>query len=164
MGENRAQYDPKIHKLNKENSIQNIIKSKDDDKVESQENLPRTPFELNQFLKIIRDYQDQLKIKHQEGNASILESAQYSIVEDFTVVMELNNNLQKSSIEMIIPDIQGIAKKALNNYGLSIQLVVNQKQSQAVKTLSPKDQYMEMVKRNPNLQSLKDILDLDVEY
>lgn len=164
VGENRAQYDPNVHQLKSSNAIHNILHENKEEATENLENLPRTPFELPQFIRIIRDYQEQLKQKHQEGNASILESADYQLLEDFKIVMELNNNLQKSSIELLIPDIQGIARKSLNNYGLGIQLIVNQKPGQVSKVLTPKDQYMEMVKKNPNLQSLKDILDLDLEY
>jgi hypothetical protein len=55
-------------------------------------------------------------------------------------------------------------RKELKNYNVQISLEINDKPEEETKYLTGKDKFQALARKNPNLHTLKNMFNLDVEY
>lgn len=79
-------------------------------------------------------------------------------------VLEVDNQVQIDYINPILPDLLGYIRGNLKNYGVNISLEVTKNPEKEVKYLSGKDKFSAMARKNPNLHTLKNLFDLDIEF
>lgn len=86
------------------------------------------------------------------------------IIDDEVFVLEVDNQIQIDYISPNLPDMIGSFRKSLNNYYVDIQLKLNENPEKEVKFLSGKDKFAALARKNPNLHTLKNTFNLDIEY
>ncbi len=83
--------------------------------------------------------------------------------ENNTVLVFLENSVQKDLVRENSTRILSLLHRALDNYHIRIKTEIRQ-QDKKQKAYLPKDKLKELIKKNPHIRTLKDELDLDLDY
>ena len=83
--------------------------------------------------------------------------------EGFSVEIVLDNKAMEDELNTEKPELLSFLRNELKNFEISITHTI-QKADTSNKLYTNKDKYLFMVKKNPNLEKLKQKLDLDIEY
>lgn len=75
----------------------------------------------------------------------------------------VDNKIQKKEIEDRKLDIMPLIKEKLNNFHVHLNIIVEEKAVQA-KAYLPQEKFKKMVAKNPALKSLKDTLNLEIDF
>ena len=78
--------------------------------------------------------------------------------------IELDNNVQLDYIKPLVAEFTDFLRSNLKNHNLSIELVLTDNPLKDIKYVTGKDKFAAMANKNPNLNTLKNIFNLDIEY
>ena len=82
--------------------------------------------------------------------------------ENFNIEFKVDNKLIISN-SLNITNLQGFLKKELNNYSINLSHILVQKEDDN-SAYTDSEKFKKMAKKNPELQNLKDQLDLEIEF
>ena len=128
-----------------------------------QKDLPRNSFILDDVKMLWRRHAFEMKEKGLETYYNALIKRE-PIIDDEVFILEVDNQIQIDYITPNLPEMIGQFRKALNNYFIDIQLRLNENPDKEVKFLSGKDKFAALARKNPNLHTLKNTFNLDIEY
>lgn len=103
--------------------------------------------------------------KNKTGNKQLyatLTSSKITLV-DRTILIELNNEVQKEMLVGIKQDMLDDLRKLAGNKQLQLEIKVSEISGE-VKAYKPADKFKLMAEKNPSLLELKKRFDLDIEY
>ncbi len=148
-------------------SIKGFSSKKEEEKkkAESEEidtsNMPKDAFDQKQFEDAWEKYLNSIKTSL-PGFSNALLKYKPEVKEDFKVEFKIDNKIIAND-KINIAELQSHLKQELNNYSLSITPVVVEAQEQKT-AYTDKEKFEIMVKKNPNILSLKQKLDLEIEF
>ncbi len=102
-------------------------------------------------------------IKQNQGLYATLKSNKPRLIDNFTIELKVYNEAQKSVLNEMKFDLMKLLRIRLNNYKLKAEVLIIES-GNSVKPMSPVERYNAMVEKNPNLQKLKDKLNLELEF
>jgi DNA polymerase III subunit gamma/tau len=85
------------------------------------------------------------------------------IQDDTTILVTVDNVIQRDAIIEKKPEILSFLRKNLNNYGIAIEIQIAEN-VQVSKAYLPAEKYQKMVEKNKNIEKLRNDLDLDLIY
>ncbi len=85
-----------------------------------------------------------------------------SATENFNLELEVDNSVQKDLINSIKPELIAWLRRELKNSAIELQIKITENEQQKI-IYSDTDKYMEMVKKNPKLELLKNKFKLDFD-
>ncbi len=85
------------------------------------------------------------------------------VKEDEKLEFSVDNKIQKNEIDERKMDIMPRLKEALNNYHIQLEVVVNEMEVQS-KAYLPQEKFKKMAEKNPALKTLKDKLNLEIDF
>ncbi len=85
------------------------------------------------------------------------------VLEGNTIVIELNNEVQKEMLTNIKQDMLDELRQLISNKQTQLEIKVSALQGE-VKAYKPSDKFKQMAEKNPALLELKKRFDLDIEY
>jgi DNA polymerase-3 subunit gamma/tau len=103
--------------------------------------------------------------KSKSGNKQLyatLTSSKISLI-DHTILIELNNEVQKEMLVTIKQDMLDELRKLVSNKQMQLEIKVSEIVGE-VKAYKPSDKFKLMAEKNPALLELKKRFDLDIEY
>lgn len=130
------------------------------DVVVDEENLPTDAFTEDDFLKAWVFFIDNLEAKKEFNMASIL-SLDTPKLNGAIINLTFPNETNKIELERESFDILNYLRKTLNNYSITFNITVNEV-LQKKYAYTPQEKYEKMKEKNPNLELLRSIFDLDV--
>jgi hypothetical protein len=148
-------------------SIKKILEKKEEEKNDNELirlNLPSETFTIDQVNMHWRKYAFEMKEKGLETFYNAMIKKDVIIKEETNFVMEVDNQIQIDYISPYLPEINAYFRKELKNYSIQITLSLNQNPNQEVKFLSGKDKFAALARKYPNLHTLKNTFNLDIEY
>lgn len=83
---------------------------------------------------------------------------------DEVLELTVDNLVQYNYIQTHLITFKEFMRKQLNNYYLDIVVVQADPSDEEVKFLSGKDKFAAMARKNPNLHTLKNRFNLDIDY
>jgi len=83
---------------------------------------------------------------------------------DEVLELTVDNLVQYNYIQTHLITFKEFMRKQLNNYYLDIVVVQAAPSDEEVKFLSGKDKFAAMARKNPNLHTLKNRFNLDIDY
>lgn len=86
------------------------------------------------------------------------------IINDNTIIYYVDNEWVKEILKPELFDLLAYLKVNLKNGQLKIDIRVLEEDKQSVTPLSPNDKFKILVERNPNLQMLQRLFNLDLDY
>ncbi|MCK3683301.1 hypothetical protein [Maribellus sp. YY47] len=87
-------------------------------------------------------------------------SAVPKILEDFSLLLEIDNRIQDEMLAEIRPELVSYLRKELRNSNINLKTVITEIKREKI-IYSDVERYQAMASKNPNLALLKQTLNLD---
>jgi len=145
-------------------SLKSIHQQKDIKKTTTEINYddyPRKPFTESELQTAWKDFQKFLIIKGEKSIASILATDIPTLQENFYIQFILPNKLMEDQLKQVKPKLIKFIRESLNNYGISLNIVVNET-IQKKFAYTPQEKYNKLLEKNAFLKDLKDTFQLDL--
>lgn len=122
------------------------------------------PLELENLLMHWKKYAHRLKEENKASIFPILTKRDPKIINDNTVLYEVDSDWVKDYLTPELHELLAYMKLNLNNSSLSVQIKVLEEGKQVVNPYSPQEKFKILSEKNPNLQMLQRMFNLDVDY
>lgn len=108
------------------------------------------------------NYADQLKKSHPHI-AGTLKNGRPALREDWAIHYTLENRLIEGEFNLIRGEMTDFLRKNLQNFRITLQTTIAENDVTR-KPYTDREKFERMAEKNPNLKTLKETLDLDIEY
>jgi hypothetical protein len=122
------------------------------------------PLELESLLMYWQRFAFHLKEQNKTSVFPMLTKRDPKIINDNTIIYYVDNEWVKEILKPELFDLLAYLKVNLKNGQLKIDIRVLEEDKQSVTPLSPNDKFKILVERNPNLQMLQRLFNLDLDY
>ena len=79
-------------------------------------------------------------------------------------ILEVDNAVQIDYIFPLLADLVNYVRAAVKNYAFNIKMEITTSTENEVKYLTGKDKFASLARKNPNLHTLKNTFNLDIEF
>ena len=145
-------------------SLKSIHHQKDIKKTTTEINYddyPRKSFTESELQTAWKDFQKFLIKKGEKSIASILATDIPTLQENFHIQFILPNKLMEEQLKQVKPKLIKFIRESLNNYGISLNIVVNETIEKKF-AYTPQEKYNKLLEKNAFLKDLKDTFQLDL--
>ena len=145
-------------------SLKSIHHQKDIKKTTTEINYddyPRKSFTESELQTAWKDFQKFLIKKGEKSIASILATDIPTLQENFYIQFILPNKLMEDQLKQVKPKLIKFIRESLNNYGISLNIVVNETIEKKF-AYTPQEKYNKLLEKNAFLKDLKDTFQLDL--
>ena len=145
-------------------SLKSIHQQKDIKKTTTEINYddyPRKPFTESELQTAWKDFQKFLIKKGEKSIASILATDIPTLQENFHIQFILPNKLMEDQLKQVKPKLIKFIRESLNNYGISLNIVVNETIEKKF-AYTAQEKYNKLLEKNAFLKDLKDTFQLDL--
>ena len=118
------------------------------------------------LLEIWQQFIDELK-KNKNSAALSFEGAELRIIDDQRFEILTNNNLEQRFVEQEKRKLSDLLQERFHNKNISFSLAIRQKSAEHLhseKTLSKREQFLQIAEMYPLVKELKDKLKLELDY
>ena len=136
-----------------------VVVTNDDD--ENFENHPRTPFTNEELAEAWKKYYFKLQGLGERSMAAILASDTPLLGANHKIKFSVPNELMKSQLRKGKPKLMRYLREALNNYGIEVDIVVNETIEKKF-AYTPHEKYEKLKEKNPLIEKLKQTFGLDL--
>ena len=153
-----------IKRRNNSLSLKSVHQKKEDKKTTSEvtyDNHPKDNFTEKDLQKAWNQYQQQLIKKGEKSMASILAADLPTLGEDFKIQFSLPNKLMEDQLKTGKPKLVKFLRETLNNFGLHLEVIVNETIEKKF-AYTPQEKFNKLKEKNPFMEKLKDIFELDL--
>ncbi len=130
----------------------------------NQDDMPREGFSKEQVKMYWKQFAFQIKENGMETFYHALIKREPHFLDEEKFGLEVDNQIQIDYISPILGDFINFLRKNLNNYQVDINLILSDNPNKEVKYLTGKDKFNALARRNPNLHTLKNLFNLDIEF
>jgi DNA polymerase-3 subunit gamma/tau len=102
-------------------------------------------------------------IKKNQGLYNTLKKNKVSIISENTIELKVYNEAQKSVLNEKKFELMKLLRTRLNNYKLKAEVRIVENGNNLT-VMKPAERYSAMAKKNPNLNKLKDSLNLELDF
>lgn len=141
-----------------------LEKDKESNKQVRQEDLPREGFHLDHVKMYWKQFAFQVKEDGMETFYNALIKRDPVLRGEETLELTVDNLVQQNYIQTHLLTFKEFMRKQLGNYYLDIVLVQAAVDEEEVKFLTGKDKFAALARKNPNLHTLKNRFNLDIDY
>ena len=145
-------------------SLKSIHQQKDIKKTTTEINYddyPRKSFTESELQTAWKDFQKFLIKKGEKSIASILATDIPTLQENFHIQFILPNKLMEDQLKQVKPKLIKFIRESLNNYGISLNIVVNETIEKKF-AYTAQEKYNKLLEKNAFLKDLKDTFQLDL--
>lgn len=128
---------------------------------ENYENHPKTTFTTSDLISCWEQYTSLLLKKGEKSMASIIGSDKPKLEDNFIISYAVPNKQMKDQFAKNQPKLLGFLRKNLNNYGIEIQLKLNETIEKKF-AYTPQEKYNKLKEKNPLLDKLRQAFELDL--
>jgi DNA polymerase-3 subunit gamma/tau len=123
---------------------------------------PAAIFSQSQLFEAWDEFADSLKTS-QPHLYSTLKSSRPQLKEDWSIVFELGNKVMEDELKSKSSELMEFLRTKLMNGSIRLQTTVTETSVQR-KPYTDREKYERMAEKNPNLHTLRERLDLEIEY
>ena len=127
-------------------------------------NMPKNPYTIDDLKMAWRRFAFEMKEKRKETIYNALIKRDPKQVSDHEYVLIVDNQVQIDYIKPYLGDLIGYIRAEVKNYLIDIKMEITQNQEAEVKFQTGKDKFASLARKNPNLHTLKNKFNLDIEY
>ena len=128
---------------------------------ENYDNHPKDVFDQARLEQTWISYQQKLQKKGERSIASILAADKPVLKENFVIEFTLPNKLMEDQLRQGKPKLMKHLRESLNNYGISLQVLVNETVEKKF-AYTPQEKYSKLKEKNSLIEKLKDSFQLDL--
>ena len=145
-------------------SLKSIHQKKEEKKSVVEENFdnhPKDDFSEKKLQNHWKEYSGILRQKGQNSMASIVATDVPKLEKDFKIIFSVPNKLMKDQFLKEQPKLIKHLREQLNNFGISIELILNEKKEKKF-AYTPKEKFDKLKEKNPLLEKLRQTFELDL--
>ena len=128
------------------------------------EDLPREGFSLENVKMYWKQYAYVVKENGLETFYNALIKRDPVLISDEVLGIVVDNQVQMDYIKAELIGFIEFMRKQLQNYHVDIQISMTNEPEKETKFLTGKDKFNALARKNPNLHTLKNLFNLDIEY
>lgn len=83
---------------------------------------------------------------------------------NFQIEFTIDSSVQQIDLDNERPELLSYLRKELNNYSISLSIILTESEDTSMKYLSGRDRFLQMAEKNDSLHQLREQLGLDIEY
>ena len=157
---------PKIVKKSESRlSIKDMLKKEKELKNKpADENLPEEKYTADRLVRVWRQYAFQVKDEGQETFYNALIKRDPLIEKNDVLKLFVENQIQVDYIKPLLNELISFIRKSVQNYNITIEIELTENPVEDLKLMHGKDKFKAMAKKNPNLNTLKNLFNLDIEF
>jgi DNA polymerase-3 subunit gamma/tau len=140
------------------------LKKEEKSETELEENFDKHPkdvFTQSELETAWKSYHATLLSKGQKSIAATIISNMPKLENNFEITFDIPNSLMSDQVENERPKLMKHLRESLNNYALSISIVVNETVTKKF-AYTPEEKYNKLLEENPDLAILKEAFKLDL--
>jgi hypothetical protein len=130
----------------------------------SLENMPREPFSYDHVKMLWRRFAFEMKERGMETFYNAMIKREPVQMEDTSFIMDVDNQIQVDYITPHLQDLVAYFRMELKNYSFEVSLRITDNPDEEIKFLTGKDKFAALARKNPNLHTLKNTFNLDIEF
>lgn len=127
-------------------------------------NMPRNSYGYDDLKMAWRKFAFAMKTDGKETFYNAMIKREPKRVGDDDYLLEVDNQVQIDYIRPTLSELLSFIRKDLKNYDIMIRLELTNNPDQEVKYQTGKDKFAALARKNPNLHTLKNTFNLDIEY
>lgn len=127
-------------------------------------NMPMNDFGIDDLKMIWRRFAFEMKNKDKRTFYSALIKRDPLVIEGNTYRLEVDNQTQIDYINPMLSDLVDYLRLNLKNYSIDVKMELTSNPDEEVKFLNGKDKFAALARKNPNLHTLKNTFNLDIEF
>jgi hypothetical protein len=143
---------------------ESIEKIKESQQQGNLEDLPREGFSIEHVKMFWKQYAYVVKENGLETFYNALIKRDPILVSEEVLGIVVDNQVQMDYIQAELMGFIEFMRKSLQNYHIDIQLSMSNEPEKETKFLTGKDKFSALARKNPNLHTLKNLFNLDIEY
>ena len=128
------------------------------------DNLPKNEYSIDDLKMAWRRFAFEMKEKRKETIYNALIKRDPKQVSDHEYVLVVDNQVQIDYIKPFLGELIDYIRAEVKNYLIDLKMEVSKNQEAEVKFQTGKDKFASLAQKNPNLHTLKDKFNLDIEY
>jgi hypothetical protein len=148
-------------------SIKKMMEKKEEEAEESSydiSNMPRSSFVYDDLKMAWRKFAYKMKNEGKETFYNAMIKREPKRIEEEIYLLEVDNQVQIDYIQPHLSDLLDHVRKELKNYHVALQIEITKNPDEEVKFQTGKDKFASLARKNPNLHTLKNTFNLDIEY
>lgn len=147
------------------NSEKRTEKPTDDSNLQNpiQMQMAKNNFDQNALENAWNKYANDLKIKGRAGFASSLLSKRPQLMDNNIIEFSISNRALEETIDEDKMNFLGFLRKELDNYSIQLSLILSQSEDKT-SLYTATDRYKHLAEKNPAINKLKQVFDLDIEF
>ena len=126
--------------------------------------MPYERYDMDDIKMMWRRYAHKIKEEGKTTFVSALTRRDPIFREEHLFVLEVDNQVQIDYIKPLMPDFIGYLRKHVKNYSINVIIELTKNPEADVQHLTGKDKFSKLARKNPNLHTLKNMFNLDIEY
>lgn len=127
-------------------------------------NLPKEIYSFDDLKMTWRKYAFVMKNEGKESMYSAMMKRDLKFIGDHDYLIEVDNPVQVDKFNEEIGNMLFYVRKSLQNYEINIKVEVTNNPDAEVKYQTGKEKFAALARKNPNLHSLKNTFNLDIEF
>ncbi len=146
-------------------SIKNPVKKNQDSIIISEESAQYTavsPFSLSELLTVWDEFAEKLR-NDSPHLCSTLRNSRPTILPEWQIEFTIDNKILDEEINLKKGELMEFLRTRLNNYKIQLYSKIAETQKE-LKPYTDKEKYQKMVEKNPALRTLREELDLEIDY
>jgi DNA polymerase-3 subunit gamma/tau len=137
---------------------------KEDEKQEDFTNKPKANFSAENLNSKWKSYAYRVQKEKRMGMYATLSKRLPVLKPNFELEFTIDSSVQKIDLDNEKPSLLSYLRKELNNYSISLSVVLTKSEDNSMKYLSGRDRFLQMAEKNDSLHQLREKLGLDIEY
>jgi hypothetical protein len=147
-------------------SIKKMLEKVEEEQIHisNHENLPKESYSFDHFKMLWRRYAFEVKEKGMETFYNALIKKDPLTRNNHQYILEVDNQVQVDYITPQLLDMVTYLRKELKNYLIEVTIELGIPSEKESKFLTGKDKFALLARKNPNLHTLKNTFNLDIEF
>ena len=126
--------------------------------------MPKNAYAIDDLKMAWRRFAFEMKEKRKETIYNALIKREPKQTGDHQYVLIVDNQVQIDYIKPYLGDLIGYIRAEVKNYLIDLKMEISKNQESELKFQTGKDKFIALAQKNPNLHTLKDKFNLDIEY
>ncbi|XOV68805.1 MAG: hypothetical protein ACFHU9_06405 [Fluviicola sp.] len=126
--------------------------------------MPLNDFGMDDLKMMWRRFAFDMKNEGKQTFFSALMKRDPILVEGTKYKMEVDNQTQVDYISPILSELVDYLRAGLKNYSIEVSVELTATPEEEVKFMTGKDKFAALARKNPNLHTLKNTFNLDIDY
>lgn len=137
---------------------------KDEVQHEDLTNKPKTNFSIDELTAKWKSYSYKVQKDKRVGLHATLSKRLPVLKPNFEIEFTIDSSVQQIELDTEKPLLLGYLRRELNNYSISLTIILTDSDDSSMKYLSGRERFLQMADKNDSLHQLREKLGLDIDY